>query len=289
MGSARSNRALESAEARKSRRCPADQHYSFQVRKDSTMRNRKIGQFVISGLLAGLVALACPSRGWATPIILDGWDLLKTVPSGTVFGGDHWHGVPLGTFDFGGAIGVKNVGGVDTIIQRLMDSTGNPAIIPIDIVALQLQSVEHPDMFVTLADDQTPDNDIMEVTVGPEGDPHGTFDSFFDVYFDVRVGGLDGQIVQSGVLAFTSSGNPWRHQAVLGGVVIDGVNHNLNGTDDSNDFWPTGDLVHDASGAAHHTVRASVPDGGATLPLSLISMAVLGFSRLRIRRSRHDS
>jgi|SRR5262245_17362279 len=58
----------------------------------------------------------------AGPVVNTGFELYETL-SGTTFGGVAFQGVPIGTFNFGGTIGVKVVGETDTIVQRLAPAT----------------------------------------------------------------------------------------------------------------------------------------------------------------------
>ena len=91
------------------------------------------------GLLFLVVVLIAASRPATTQAqdIAAGWDLFSTDP-GTTFGPIPFEGAPLGSFDFGGTVGVQDVGDTDTIIRRLDDATfGGPATIDIELVALQ--------------------------------------------------------------------------------------------------------------------------------------------------------
>src|SRR5262245_52211787 len=73
----------------------------------------------------------------AGTVVNPGYDLFESL-TGTTFGGVAFQGVPIGAFNFGGAIGVKDVGVTDTIIQRLAPATG--AAIPTQMIDLQLVS-----------------------------------------------------------------------------------------------------------------------------------------------------
>lgn len=114
-------------------------------------------RFFVGGLVCGLVLWARPA---AADMVDAVWDLLTTVPP-TTFGGAAFQGVPLGTFDFGGSIGVQPVGLTDTIVKRnaAADVPTPPGTdtVPIELVALHLQSVAPVDFglgldtyFVTL-------------------------------------------------------------------------------------------------------------------------------------------
>jgi hypothetical protein len=115
--------------------------------------------------------------------------------------------------------------------------------------------------------------------------PHGTFDSFFDVFFDIRLGSPDGPIALSDTLPLTANGTPWNHDPPPGAVLIDGVNHNLNHLDRSNDFFPIGAIQHDGPGAARNVVDVTrhVPDAGSTLLVLALGLVSLGILRRGIR------
>jgi hypothetical protein len=240
----------------------------------------------------------------ATSTVLPGWDLLETLP-GTAFMGVPFTGVPLGSYDFGG--GPVGVGNADAIVQRLAAANGPSGTIPIELVALQLVSVIPVDLgaglafhYITLqsARGGPASPGSMTINFGPEADPHGTFDSFFDVFFDLRVGSLSGPIIFTDDVRLTSSGNPWSHQPPLDALLIDGVNHNLNGTDMGNDFWPGGvgaglpgtPVIHSAQGEnIHHIVGPAVPDAGATWTLLLIALGFCGLGQLRCKLAPKDT
>ncbi len=229
-------------------------------------------------ILASLcVFLAASSVSQATIDVNEGWDLFFTDDS-TEFMGLNWEGVPLGTFDFGGTIGVKNTGGIDTIMQRIdlasVTGDGLTDTIDIELVALQLVSTVQFDLdgpgpapfgyhYITLQD-MNDSTGTMDITF--DDADGGTFDSFFNVYFDLRIGSLDGTILDSNSLPMTSSNNPWDRIAPNGAVVIEDVDYLLNGVNTDADFWP-GIVSHDATGANHHDVGTPEPATVALLGL----------------------
>jgi hypothetical protein len=239
-----------------------------------------------------LFILFSPSQSLASLIIDAGYDLLLTVPT-TQFGGQSYVGVPCSTFDFGGSIGVENVGLTDTIVYRTQNATvssvGDTATIPIEIVWLSLKS-ENPFLpggqyaYITLQPGH-PTTGAVSITFGPEGNPHGTFSSFFDVFFDVHYGSLNGPIIQSGdKMLSTTTAPEWAHNAPanVGVPLITGVNYLLNGTDTSEDFWSwgingNGLVIHDDGQGTVHTVT-DTPE-----PATLL---VLGLGGLLLRKSR---
>lgn len=226
-----------------------------------------------------------------------GWDLFVTQPGTNLAGffgpgSEPFEGVPLGGFDFG--TGLENVGSTDTIVERLgpavVGGPGETATIDIEIVALQLRSVAPIDvgggmvdfLYVTLQN-QIPSMGTMDIKFDHQYG--GTFDSLFDVFFDIRFGALSGPVIHSDFLLMTSSGNPWGRIAPSGATVIDGVNHNLKGDGTiEHDFWPgtlpdgtnPGPVVHDASGAGHHVVENPEP----------ATICLLGLGGLLLRRKR---
>src|SRR3974377_180093 len=68
----------------------------------------------------------------------------------------------------------------------------------------------------------------MTITYGnldnglPSG-PEGTATSFFDVFFDVRFGALNGPIVAASDMVMTSSGVPWDANPMLGTLLVNGL------------------------------------------------------------------
>lgn len=243
-----------------------------------------------AGLIAvAALALAGPLR--AGGVVNAGYDLLQTEP-GTAFAGVDFVGVPLGTFDFGG--GPVATGLTDTIMQRLAPAAGPSQSIPVEIVALQLVSATPVDFglglgfyFITLQSARGGPASSGQRTIdfGPEGSPHGTFSSFFDVFFDIRLGALDGPIALSDSLIVTADGVPWSHEPPPGAVQIPGVNTFLNGQDREADFFPIGTFVETTlTGATHALETATIVPEPASLAMAGLP-ALLGLVAAR-RRSR---
>ncbi|MCP5517395.1 MAG: hypothetical protein H7A45_09090 [Verrucomicrobiales bacterium] len=235
--------------------------------------------------MAMLVAASCVASSHAATVVGVGYDLLRTAP-GTQFMGQPFTGVPIGIFDFGGSIGVQNLGLTDTLIYRSAPvETPLPDTVPIEIVALQLMSVNPIDLgaglgthYITLQSARGGPASAGTVTVD-----NTTFDNAFSVFYDVRFGALNGPIILSDVLDFTGSGL-WSHDAEPGTFLIDGVNHLLNGVDISTDFHLAGPVTHiDNSGPGHAHIVISTPEPqhyalGAVLGL----LAFAGYRRLRL-------
>src|SRR5262245_25011677 len=94
-------------------------------------------RFALVALAATFLFTAHPAK--AVSVVDAGFNLFTTV-SPTTISGYAFQGVPLGSFDFGGSVGVKSTGSTDTIIQRTAaTSVSNP--VPIELVALHLQSI----------------------------------------------------------------------------------------------------------------------------------------------------
>lgn len=265
------------------------------------MRKTILTIFICS--CVSLVVLFCPSQSLASLTVHSGWDLLVTLPS-TQFQGQNYAGVPYSTFNFGGTIGTQNVGITDTIMYRTQNATvssvGDTITVPIQLVGLQLRS-ENPFLpgdqyaYITLQTGIS-STGSLSITFGPEGDPHGTFTSSFDVFFDVHYGSLDGPIIQSGdkVLSTSITTPPqelfWAHDpsSKVGVPLIAGVDYLLDGTDTLEDFWSInvdpisgqilpGIIIHDDGQGTIHAVTNPEP---ATICL----LALGGLALLRRNR-----
>lgn len=263
-----------------------------------------------------LLALCCSAavfHGQAALIIDQGYDLfgsnafldldgLGTDPL------QAYKGVPIGTFDFGLA-GVHSTGPADTIVHRTADLNvpGTSGSIPVEIVGLQLMSTAayDPDgagplptdtYFATLQRDRSPAEvgifgpgnlstgamNVVETTPGVGG----TFDSNFDVWFDLRVGGFNGPILAPAPFAkhFTGTGGEWSHTQVPGALMpaIAGVDYLLNGVDTQADFWVTAPLVHDAGDGTQHHIDP-IPEPGTAL-FGMVGIGAVAMRRRRVEK-----
>lgn len=223
-------------------------------------------------LLALTVFFPSENQLRADLVVAAGWDLYTTGP--VVLNGQTFTSSPLGSYNFGGSVGVQPVGNADMIIRRTSDSSGNPAAIAIQLVALQLvtpilvnfESAGLDFYYLTLNGVQDPG----QMSVSFANDLGGTFTiNSLPMSYDVRKGSPTGTVVLSDSVTLTMGSQGWGRTAPANAVAIAGVNLNLNGANNARDFWSAGNNV------------ASAPEPGAWL---LASFAIPGLA-FAVRRS----
>jgi hypothetical protein len=258
--------------------------------------------------IALLLAMAVPEASRADFAVNAGFDLYTTISPGTNFDGADFLGVPLTTFNFGGTIGMQNVGPTDTIIQRTSNVSvagpGNSGSTPITMLELQIRTVNQVDLgaglnfyFITLQSSHggTDSTGTMTINFGPDpGSPPptqpiaGTFSFSVDAFYDVHIGTINGTIVASGDTVLTSTGYSWSHFPPPNSVLINGANSDLNGTDHSRDFFvaPPISQGNPSAGTQQLTdAGAAVPEPSSVLLLAVGGLLGLGVAKRQSMRS----
>ena len=254
----------------------------------------------LSGVfLLGLLWLGSSQSSFAALFdVLKGSDYFVTQP-GTTFMGVAFNGVPVGP------------GGSDTIVQRQQDvalGTGAPASGSTVLLMTQLDLISAvPTNFglgvgfyyITLQSDRggpaTTGNMTINLTSADDLaplTPEGTFTSFFDVFFDIRLGALNGPIAQSGDLTLTNSGASWDANPAPSDFLVPGLTGNVAANFHVNkiqnvdihqmDFFPIGVFSEAHPGQGVHTVQTSQTPEPGTAALIAGALLVL-LSRMRRR------
>jgi len=222
-------------------------------------------------------------------------------------GSDYLQTQPGTFFNFGPGIGVVNFmglpvgpGATDTIVQRQSDAVINSGSIPIQIVALSMESTAPVnvggsffDVFVTLDPANLGNDKGMMSIMGSLGG--GTFTSFFDVFFDAHFApvstGQPFDVISS--ITLSNGGSAWSPTPPPNAVIVTGPfgdqNANTHTGLPSNfvDFWPcsVAPCTEDSSGAAHHVVKtAPAPEPSTLLLLGPAGLGLLW--RMRARRAK---
>jgi hypothetical protein len=246
----------------------------------------------------GLLLLAVAQLGFAARFdVVLGSDYFVTQP-GTMFMGVPFTGVPTGP------------GGSDTIVQRQQNvdlGTGGPTAgtTPLLMTQLELVSTAPTDFglgtgfyYITLQSNRggpaTTGTMVINLTAGDDHTPsvpEGTFSSFFDVFFDIRLGSATGPIAQSTDLTLTNSGASWDANPAPADILVPGLVGDLNANLHTNkiqnvdinnmDFFPVGVFQESHPGQGVHVVSTTqTPEPGT---MALVGAALLFLSRLRRR------
>jgi hypothetical protein len=237
--------------------------------------------------LAVAVALlaSVSSNSASAASVAVGWELYSTDATKASFPGlGNLMGVPLGTYDFGS--GAKNTAATDTIIQRtsaaIIASSPGTATANTQVVALQLETTAPVNFsgfgldnyFMTLQAVHGGPASTGTESITFNTNTSGTFATSLDLFFDIRKGSLTGPIVASTDQVLTSNGVAWINTQPAGSLAIAGVNLNLNGANNLNDFWSNPLTMTSPAGFNMSVIVAKVPEP-STWVLGLTALASL--------------
>jgi len=142
---------------------------------------------------------------------------------------------------------------------------------------------------------------LMDITFGPEGIPHGTFNSWLYIPIDLRLGSATAPIVASDTLLVTGTDVPWSHFPWNGALLIGpqvpgmgGANYLLNGTDQTTDFWPgvtapgRGSLIVEKIISVNGNLGihiVGIPEPSSVVLLGLGALGICGYGRRHRERA----
>jgi hypothetical protein len=232
--------------------------------------------------LAAAVVLSVSSNSALAASVAVGWELYSTDVTKASFPGlGNLMGVPLGTFDFGS--GAKNTEATDTIIQRTsaatIASSPGTATANTQVVGFQLETTAPVNFnglgldnyFMTLQSVHGGPASTGTESITFNNDTSGTFATSLDLFFDIRKGSLTGPIVASTDQVLTSTGVAWINTQPAGSLAIAGVNLNLNGVNNLNDFWSNPLTMTSPAGFNMSLIVAKVPEP-STWVLALMAL-----------------
>ena len=148
-------------------------------------------------------------------------------------------GVPIGSFP---VFGSADLGDTNSILFRdITLSDSGPFTTPVEMEAMQLMSTDGSNLFFDLQAAPVSAG-TLTATFGPVSHS-GTFMWSIDLFFDVHTGSFGGPLLTSFDTIVTAGPVPWSNVAPPLAVCLPGFNCLLNGTDNLNDFFPTGNFI----------------------------------------------
>ncbi len=242
-----------------------------------------------------LIAIACLLARPVDASTLDvapGYDLFETDSTQTVYDGlGNLMGVPIGDYNFGGAIGLQNLGSTDTMLQRLATATPGDPTVNVAVAAMQLETVAPVNFGGFGVDNYFVTQSLTNLssgtmTVSWDGTGlAGTFSSTLDVFYDIHKGALNGPIVYSGDALLSNASTAWSDVAPGNSTTIAGVNQFLSGTpgDPTKDFWPAAGMSQSVIGFQQVLNPTPLPEPATVLPFGLGTIGVLAIAAKRRR------